>query len=211
MLINKKCSSFAVMNKLMSTAMPPQFQLNVDGTQFCVGRKENGRIEVKYRERVDGKALKVLHENGDGGLRYSIKYYALIAAFGFACDPIFVLADNSMDREASDVHEVKLLGIANSMTDEGYVVFCSSRLGNGFFLGGSLLIYLFRTLGLCEIILTYLLMPWPGSNWTESLFRLSAEISGSSKILKFWTSFTPTIFVWASQLGAPQKLHKFVM
>ena len=41
-----------------------------------------------------------------------------------------MLADNSMDREALDVHEVKGLGIANSMTDKGYVVFCSSRLRN---------------------------------------------------------------------------------
>ena len=32
-----------------------------------------------------------------------------------------------MDREALDVHEVKGLGTANSMTDKGY--FCSSRLG----------------------------------------------------------------------------------
>ena len=65
------------MNKLMSTVVPPQLKLNVDGTQFCVGSKDNGRIVVKYRERVDGKALKVLPENGDGGLRYSMKYYAL--------------------------------------------------------------------------------------------------------------------------------------
>ena len=72
-------------------------------------------------------------EYGDGELRYSTKYYTLIAAFGFACDPIFVLADKSMDREALDVHEVKGLGKANSLTDKGYVGFCYSRLGNGFF------------------------------------------------------------------------------
>ena len=82
--------SFAVMNKLMSTVVPPQLQLNVDSTQCCVGSKDNGRIVVKYSERVERKALTVLLENGDGGLRYSIKYYALIAAFGFACDPIFL-------------------------------------------------------------------------------------------------------------------------
>ena len=34
-----------------------------------------------------------------------------------------------MDREALDVHEVKGLGIANSMTDKGYVVFCSKQIG----------------------------------------------------------------------------------
>ena len=39
--------SFAVMNMLMSTVVPPQLQLNVDGTQFCVGSKDNGRIVVK--------------------------------------------------------------------------------------------------------------------------------------------------------------------
>ena len=161
--------SFAVMNKLVSTVVPPQLQLNVDGTQFRVGSKDNGRIVVKYRERVDGKALKVLPENGDGGLRYSIKYYALIAAFGFACDPIFVLADNSMDREALYVYEVKGLGIANSMPYKRYVVFAPADWEIGLFLGGLLLIYLFRT------------------------------------------SFTLTIFVRASHMGAPQKLHNLVM
>ena len=160
---------------------------------------------MKYRERVDGKALKVLPESGDGGLRYSIKYYALIAAFGFASDPIFVLADNGMDREALDVHEVKGLGIANSMTDKGYVVFCSSRLGNRAFFRWFVIIILIPHTRSIGFFLTYLLMPWPGSYRTESLFRLSAF-----KILKFRTSFTPTIFVWASQLGAQQKLHKLV-
>ena len=40
-----------------------------------------------------------------------------------------MLADNIIDREALDVHEIKALGKANSMTDKRYVVFCSSRLG----------------------------------------------------------------------------------
>ena len=52
--------SFAVMNKLMSTVVRTQLQPNVD-----VGNKDNGRIVVKYRERVDGNAVKVLPENGD--------------------------------------------------------------------------------------------------------------------------------------------------
>ena len=41
----------------MSTIVPPQLQRKVDGTQFRVGNKENGRTVVKYRERVDGKFL----------------------------------------------------------------------------------------------------------------------------------------------------------
>ena len=53
----------------------------------------------------------MLPENCNRGLRFSVKYYALIAAFGFACDPIFVLADNSMDRKTLDVFKVKGLGI----------------------------------------------------------------------------------------------------
>ena len=42
---------------------------------------------------------------------------------------MFVLADKAMDPEAFDVDEVKRLGIANTMTDKGYVVFCHSRVG----------------------------------------------------------------------------------
>ena len=74
---------------------------------------------VKKRE-VGGKALMVLPENGYGGLRFSFRYYALTAAFSYAYNPIFVLADNYIDREALDVHEVKGLGIGKSMTDKGF-------------------------------------------------------------------------------------------
>ena len=104
--------------------------LNVDGSQFCVGSDENGRVVVKYSERVKDKPLNALPEVGDGGLRFSIKYYALIAAFGFAYDPVFVLADKTMNPEALDVYEVKGLGIANTITDKGCAVFCQSRVGN---------------------------------------------------------------------------------
>ena len=83
-----------------------------------MGSDDNGRVVAKYSERVKDKPLKVLPEDGDGGLRFSIKYYALIAAFGFAHDPVFVLADKTMDPEALDVHEVKGLGIANTMTEK---------------------------------------------------------------------------------------------
>ena len=63
--------SFAVMHKLMSTVVPPQLQLNVDSSQFCVGSDENGRAVVNYSERVKDKPLKALPEDGDGGLRFS--------------------------------------------------------------------------------------------------------------------------------------------
>lgn len=68
----------------------------------------------------------MLPENGDKGL----KYYALIAAFGCTYDLLFRLADNNMDKEALDVHELMCLAIGNSMTDKGYVAFCYSRLEN---------------------------------------------------------------------------------
>ena len=84
---------------------------------------------VRYSERIKDKPLKVLPEDGDGGLRFSIKY-SLIAAFGFAHDSVFVLADKTMEPEALDVHEVKGLGIANTMADKGYVAFFHSRVRN---------------------------------------------------------------------------------
>ena len=99
----------------MSTIVPPQLQFTVNGTQFRVGSKENGRIVVKYICRVDDNDLQVLPDCGDGRLRFSIKYYALIAA-GIAYDPILVLANINMDRAVVDVHEVKGLRKGNSMT-----------------------------------------------------------------------------------------------
>ena len=53
------------------------------------------------------------------------------------------IIDNSMDSEALDTREVRSLG----MTD-------NSRLENGAFLGGLLLVYSFLTLGLFATILT---------------------------------------------------------
>ena len=72
------------MNKIVSTVVPPQLQINEDGSQFCVGSDENKRVVVKYSERVKDKPLKAFPGDDDGGLRFSIKYCALSAAFGFA-------------------------------------------------------------------------------------------------------------------------------
>ena len=63
----------------------------------------------------------MLLENGDGELRLSITYDALIAAFGYACDPILVLAVKSIDKEASVVHEVKCVDIGSIVTEKVYV------------------------------------------------------------------------------------------
>ena len=117
----------------MKDIIKPPLYLNVDATSFTVGSKDNGRISVKYKERKKDKPLKVLPQEGDGGMKYSIKYYALISAGGYACDPIYVIANKSMNEDDCDIHEVQNLGISTGVESKGYVVFCKSRLGNARF------------------------------------------------------------------------------
>ena len=83
MCISQNAVSFAAMNSLMSTVVPLQLQLNIDGSHFCAGSDDNGQVVVKYRERDTSKPLKlkVYPESGKGGLRFSIKRYALISTY----------------------------------------------------------------------------------------------------------------------------------
>jgi hypothetical protein len=134
--------AFAAMNELVVPLCTPVLILNVDATQFTVGADDNGKILVKYFERVPGKPLKVLPRKGDGGLFYTIKYYCLVSAMGYASFPVFVIANKSMDEHAIDVHRVEGLGIGTSVNEHGYVIFCKSRLGNRAFFDWFILILL---------------------------------------------------------------------
>ena len=82
--------TFAAMNALMveNIGVHPGLILNADATQFTVGIHADGLVEVKHIGRSSTDPLKVMPSkigSGPVGL-YTVKYYLLIGATGFAAD-----------------------------------------------------------------------------------------------------------------------------
>ena len=99
--------SFAAMNHLMSRVTERDLVLNMDSTQFRVGRVSDGSIEVSFvkEQRSNKKALKVDEpgQQSDGSMAFYIKYYLLMSAGGFTSDPIYVVADDKMKADEIDI------------------------------------------------------------------------------------------------------------
>lgn len=128
--------SFAAMNSYMVQSMKvnPKLILNADASQFKVGSDCKQNIQIKYAEtesiKLEGP-LKSLPNVADKGITaFFMKYYLLMSAFGDQADPVFVLADSSMDSESIDVFEVVGLGISNVVGGKAWVVFCKTRCYN---------------------------------------------------------------------------------
>jgi hypothetical protein len=103
--------------------------LNMDATQYAVGNNSNRKAKVKYINRPSkGKSLEVVKEKGDSGITcFFIKNYLLISAGGVAADPVYIIADDNMNKEEIDIHEVDGLGNNISPDNKGYVIFCKTR------------------------------------------------------------------------------------
>lgn len=120
--------SFAAMNSSRVGESIPQLIMNMDSTQFGVG-KTNNKVEVVYLgNREELGTLKAQPQLSNfGGVCYFIKFYLLITAFGWAADPVFVIADDSMIKGQLDVYEVPEFGVSTTVGCKGYIVFCHSR------------------------------------------------------------------------------------
>lgn len=122
--------SFAAVNHLMSNLCSSHLILNSDATQFAVGAVGDGKVEVKYLDDMGtSKKKKVTPEKNmdETEILFTIKYYLLMSAFGFSADPVFVIADGTMNEDEIDVHEVIGLGVGTDINAKGYVVFCRTR------------------------------------------------------------------------------------
>lgn len=80
--------------------------LNMDGTQYQMGNNSKDKKKVKFFDApTDGKALKVKPEGKNKGITaYFIKHFMLMSAGGCCADPIFVIADDNMEKDQCDVH-----------------------------------------------------------------------------------------------------------
>jgi hypothetical protein len=125
--------SFAAMNQFMVPKVSSKLIFNVDATQFIVGHDACGNVTVKYIETEDNKdkPLKSLPDGHNVSKNlYAIKYFLFISAFGFQTEPVYVIADDSMDEDAIDVHRVEGLGVGTQLESHGYLVFCKTRCCN---------------------------------------------------------------------------------
>ena len=143
----KNAVSFIAMNSLMLESTDDDdlicsksmLNLNVDATQFAVGYKGDQAVEVKYigdevKKNTSNDALKCEPVKGDNQIGlFTIKYYALVNAFGKTGKPIFVIAHDDMDEDDIDVYEVPGLSIGTEISATGYVVFCKTRFCNDAF------------------------------------------------------------------------------
>ena len=70
-------------------------------------------------------------KNGNKGITaYYIKYFLLMSAAGKTAPPIFLLADDKMDKDAIDIHQIYGLSSSTSPDEFSYVVFTKTRSGN---------------------------------------------------------------------------------
>jgi hypothetical protein len=128
--------SFAVMNSLMleRCEIAPELVLNMDSTQYQTSGDSQKKRKVKYQGRRGKKTLKASPpKKGEGLTAFFVKHYLMISAAGDQSDPVFVLEDKKMAADKIDVYRVAGLGTSTSVGSVGYVVFCSSRLGNDAF------------------------------------------------------------------------------
>lgn len=131
--------SFAAMNHLMARVTERDLVINMDATQFRVGKSVDGSRDAYFVKemRSEGKPLKLdeADEAKDGSMGFFIKYFLIMSAGGFTSVPVFVLASDKMPAEEMDPYFVKGLSIGTEdLNGGGWVVFCKTRTGNrGFF------------------------------------------------------------------------------
>jgi len=120
--------TYAAMLYLMAHISPHQLHLNLDATQFTVGYDSDQNIQVKYMKSEEGAPLKTapLQNKNEGITSYFIKYYMLMSASGNVADPVYVVADDNMEENVIDVHEVPGLSLGVGFS-KAYIVFCKTR------------------------------------------------------------------------------------
>jgi hypothetical protein len=122
--------SFAAMNLSMEPYVNPLLILNADATQFPVGNDIKNSLSIKYiGHKITPK--KILPNNKNSRItKFFIKYFCLISAAGYICNPIFIIQDKHMKEELIDVYNILGLGVGTDITSHGFVVFCNSRQCN---------------------------------------------------------------------------------
>lgn len=123
--------------------------INMDATQFKVGFNSKQTIKVFYvaddesDDAVLDPDIELGHKrprqlkaapqpsDGTGGLTcLFIKYMLIMSAGGKVCCPVYILADDSLDKEEFYHYELPGLGVSTDARNRGYIVFCKTRCCN---------------------------------------------------------------------------------
>lgn len=122
--------SFAAMNYLYVKLLEirPQMILNADATQFKVGNRTDGKVQVKAISLKKGpvKATPKARDPATG-MAFFIKYFLLMSAAGNAHTPVYVIANPQLDAEEMYPYLVRDLGASTEAGSAGWVVFCKTR------------------------------------------------------------------------------------
>jgi hypothetical protein len=121
--------SFAAANHWMINNVNKNLYINADATQFQVGGslKQNKRVKAYKGRNSNLHPYKVLPSKDENLTCFFIKYYAMISLEGFLADPIFIIADESMEKDVIDCYSITGLGIGTDPANKGYLVFCKDR------------------------------------------------------------------------------------
>jgi hypothetical protein len=120
--------------------VPRCLHLNADGSTFTVGYSADNKIEVIFIKKEQSTPddadnyNQVLPKKGEHQMGlYTVKIYAYISAEGVAFDPVFIIQDDTVEADDTDVHEVSGLGLGTNWDSKGYIVFMKSRAGHAKF------------------------------------------------------------------------------
>jgi hypothetical protein len=116
--------TMAAMNEAFGKGLPWHCIANMDATTFLLRFTSNDELVVLPSDdpptTTEAEPLDIF-----------VKQMFLTSASGRLAPPLFIISDNSMDREAFDFHLVKGLNYSMQAGDGGgYIAFCQSRQGN---------------------------------------------------------------------------------
>ena len=109
----------------------PSLVINMDATQYTVGRSQKANTVIYDPETQKKKCLKTLPPEKGGFLMHMfIKYVHVITAGRRMGDPIFLIADDSMSEDDFDVQECPCLAIGTSLGSTAWITFSKTRCWN---------------------------------------------------------------------------------
>jgi hypothetical protein len=121
--------SFAAANHWMTSNCNHKLYINADATQFQFGGclKQTTKVKAYNGRNANTHPYKVLPSENENLTSFFIKYYAIISLGGYVADAIFIVADESMEKDSIDSYEVSGLGVGADPSNKGYLVFCKDR------------------------------------------------------------------------------------
>ena len=101
---------------------------NWDATQYGIS-PDNEEVRLFKRGSLNGPLTAV----SGGGTYFSVKHYHLHNACGTVAPPVFVIADDSMEKDAFTFEEMPQLSISTDVSGTAYLCRCKTRNCNAAF------------------------------------------------------------------------------